>query len=92
MDPNGFSSFHRLVRVTGWIKRFLCNCRLPKDSRETSTLLKTSEIAEAQNYWFRYAQADVFSDKDRDVMKLNAQKDQHGHATQKIYRTMSDIR
>ena len=77
MDPNRFLSFRRLVRVTGWIKRFLRNCRLPKDSRETSTLLKTSEITEAQYYWFQYAHADAFGDKDKDVMKLNEQKDQH---------------
>ena len=58
-----------------------------EDSRETSTLLKTPEIAEAQNYWFRYAQTDAFGGEDKDVMKLNAQKDQHGI----YYRTILDI-
>ena len=77
-DPNRFSSFHRLICVTGWIRRFLHNCQLPKDSRETSSVLRPSEIAKAQNYWFRYAQADAFGEKDRDVLKLNAQKDEHG--------------
>ena len=32
IDPNHFSSLKRLVRVTGWVQRFLANCRLQIDA------------------------------------------------------------
>ena len=33
IDPNRSSSLRRLVHVTGWVQRFLTNCRLPMNLR-----------------------------------------------------------
>ena len=32
IDPKKFSSLKRLVHVTGWVQRFLTNCKLPMNS------------------------------------------------------------
>jgi hypothetical protein len=40
IDPNCFSSFQRLVRVTGWVRRFLRNCKRPNENREKSRTLR----------------------------------------------------
>ena len=35
LDPTRFSSCSHLLHVTGWMCRFITNCRSTKDSRES---------------------------------------------------------
>ena len=39
LDPTRFSSYSRLIHVTGWVWRFVSNCRTVKESREGSNVL-----------------------------------------------------
>ena len=46
INPNKFSSLKRLVRVTGWVQRFLTNCRLLMNSRRKDRILLPTEISD----------------------------------------------
>ena len=50
IDPNRFSSLKHLVHVTGWVQRFLTNCRLPMNLRRKDRLLLPTEISEAETF------------------------------------------
>ena len=60
IDPNKFSSLKRLVHVTGWVQRFLTNCRLPMNLRRKDRILLPTEISEAESFWIKQAQAQAF--------------------------------
>ena len=51
IDPSQFPNFQSLIRVTGWIQRFLVNCRLPDASREKGRMLGSNEIKRAETFW-----------------------------------------
>ena len=57
IDPNRFSSLKRLVHVTGWVQRFLTNCKLPMNLRRKDRILLPTEISEAETFWIKQAQA-----------------------------------
>lgn len=57
IDPNRFSSLKRLVHVTGWVQRFLTNCRLPMNLRRKDRILLPTEISKAETFWIKQAQA-----------------------------------
>ena len=60
IDPNKFSNLKRLVNVTGWVQRFLTNCRLPMNLRRKDRILLPTEISEAETFWIKQAQAQTF--------------------------------
>ena len=60
IDPNRFSSLKRLVHVTGWVQRFLTNCRLPMNLQRKDQILMPTEISEAEMFWIKQAQARAF--------------------------------
>lgn len=60
IDPKKFSSLKRLVHVTGWVKRFLTNCRLPMNSRRKDRILLPTEISGAETFWIKQTQGQGF--------------------------------
>ena len=77
IDPSHYSSLRRLVRVTGWVQRFLSNCRLPKDLQRKDGSLLSDEITAAETFWIKQAQAQVFLDgeNERSPTRLNPNPD-----------------
>ena len=80
INPNKFSSLKRLVRVTGWVQRFLNNCRLPMNSRRKDRILLPTEISEAETMWIKQAQAQAFpgGESEGSLTRLNPKCDGEG--------------
>ena len=80
MDPNKFSNLKRLVHVTGWVWRFLTNCRLPMNLRRMDRVLQPAEIAEVETFWIKQAQAQAFTggEKEGSLTQLNPKRDGDG--------------
>ena len=78
--PEKFSSLARLLRVTAWIKRFLTNCKLPKEQRTKSDVLGQNEISDAEIYWVRRAQTEAFpsGEKEKSLSRFCPQTDEAG--------------
>ena len=76
--PEKFSSLSRLLRVTAWIKRFLTNCKLPKEQRTKSDVLGQNEISDAEIYWVRRAQTEAFpsGEKEKSLSRFYPQTDE----------------
>ena len=61
IDLCRFSSLEHLLRVTGWIRRFITNCKtLELTDRNYSKTLSMAEISEAERLWIRKVQAEAF--------------------------------
>ena len=61
IDLCRFSSLEHLLRVTGWIRRFIINCRtLEHTDRNYSKTLSMTEISEAERLWIRKVQGEAF--------------------------------
>ena len=80
IDPKKFSSLERLVHVTGWVQRFLTNCRLPVNSRRKDRILLPTEISGAETFWIKQTQAQVFpgGEKEGSLTRLNPKYDDDG--------------
>ena len=80
IDPNKFSSLKRLVHVTGWVQRFLTNCRLPMNLRRKDRILLPTEISEAESFWIKQAQAQAFpgGENEGSLTQLNPKSDGDG--------------
>ncbi|CAB4002997.1 Hypothetical predicted protein [Paramuricea clavata] len=48
VDPNYFSTFRRLCCVTGWVQRFVTNCRLAWELRKRDRTLCSTEILDVE--------------------------------------------
>ena len=66
IDPNHFSTFRRLCRVTGWDQRFVTNCRLPRESRKRDGTLCSTEILNVEKWWIKQAQGEAFPKGERE--------------------------
>ena len=71
IDVNRFSSYSRLLRVTGWIKRFVRNfVKSRKNEKlEHSPFLSPSELREAEQQWLMTNQSDFHTDTTNDLKK-----------------------
>ena len=80
IDPKKFSSLKRLVHVTGWVQRFLTNCRLPVSSRRKDRILLPTEISRAETFWIKQTQAQVFpgGENEGSLTRLNPKYDDDG--------------
>ena len=80
MNPNKFSNLKRLVHVTGWVWRFLTNCRLPMNLQRMDRVLQPAEIAEVETFWIKQAQAQAFTggEKEGSLTQLNPKRDGDG--------------
>ena len=55
LDLNGFSNWKRLLRVIGWVKRFIQSGRPVKEQRDVR-LLSQAEMADAEVYTIKSSQ------------------------------------
>ena len=59
IDPTKFSSLRHLYRVTGWVKRFIANCKIRGTSgRNFERTLSPAEISDVETFWIKYIQAE----------------------------------
>lgn len=58
-----FSSFRRLQRVVGFVRRFVVNARSARSQRITSRYLTVGEMRESMNTIIKYIQRSEFSDE-----------------------------
>ena len=79
ISPDNFSNFWRLLRVTGWVQRFVANCRLPAEDRKKTRGLSVHELQKAETYWLKQVQLEAFPDGDqqKSLAQLNP-KDEQG--------------
>lgn len=61
-DRNMQSHWTREVRITGWIRRFVHNCR-DQANRRTEGALTVEEIKESEDTWFKIAQSAAFGNE-----------------------------
>ena len=59
LDFNRFSNWKRLLRVIGWVRRFIENNRSVKEQRDAEQLSPT-EMADAEVYTINSLQKDYF--------------------------------
>lgn len=80
IDPSRYSNMTHLVHVTGWVQRFLSNCRLPKDLQRKDGSLLSDEITAAETFRIKQAQAQAFPDGENEgsLTRLNPKRDDHG--------------
>lgn len=80
IDPSHFSSFKRLIHVTGWVQRFLANCRSPKEQREKSRVLKPVEAEKAETFWLEQVQTEAFPNgvTEKSLISLHPKRDDKG--------------
>ena len=65
-----YSSFHKLIRVTGWIYKFIHNCRANTQSHSAHRVkeyLSVKTILIAERYWLTFSQSNHFSN---DIISL----------------------
>lgn len=77
LEPSHFSNLQRLIHITGWMQRFLVNCRLPDENREKSHTLRPHETKRAETFWIKHAQAEAFAngEAEKSLAQLNPKKD-----------------
>lgn len=68
INLNNISRLQKLLRITAYVNRFVRNCRIAKELRETYTL-KTEEIHNAIIIWITNTQVKSFYDKFTDESK-----------------------
>ena len=75
-----FKSLNRLVHATGWIQRFLTNCRLPMNLWRKDLILLPTEISEAETFLTKQAQAQAFPEGENEgsLTRLNPKNDSDG--------------
>ena len=80
IDPNKFSSLKQLLRVTGWVRRFADNCRLPQGSRRNACTLTAAEMLKAETLWLKQAQDEAFpkGEEEGSLSRFNPKKDDEG--------------
>ena len=80
IDPNKFSSLQQLLCVTGWVRRFADNCRLPQGSRRNACTLTAAEMLKAETLWLKQAQDEAFpkGEEEGSLSRFNPKKDDEG--------------
>ena len=69
-----YSSFSKLKSVTGWLIRFISNCRVNDNSRVKQSFLSISELQLAEHYWLSLSQRDCFLNEIK-VLEANEELD-----------------
>ena len=76
-----YSSWRKLIRITGYIIRFVNKIRKDKAVKETEYdyygNLSKHEIASAEKYWFKYAQQEI-REENKFLEKYTPFEDEHG--------------
>ncbi|KAK3700581.1 hypothetical protein QZH41_001579 [Actinostola sp. cb2023] len=72
IDPKKVSSYHHLMRVTPWIRRFTINCRAPKHNPQITGPLTLEEIEDAEHLWIKRAQTQAYPE---DMARIKAKRE-----------------
>ena len=81
IDPSHFSSLKHLYRVTGWIKRFINNCKIrERSARNYGKTLSADEMFDAETFWIKHTQSEAFPNgvQEKSLVQLNPTKDDNG--------------
>lgn len=81
INPNEFSSLKHLVCVTGWVRCFADNCRLPQGSRRNPCTLIAAKMLKAETFWLKQAQVEAFpkgEEEEGSLSRFNPKKDDEG--------------
>ena len=66
VDPTRFSNLRRLYRVTGWVKRFIANCKVStKTERNYERTLSVDEIAKVEHFRIKYTSEKKLSERSK---------------------------
>ena len=68
LNPKRHSSWKRLIRICGWVIRFITNARRSADRKITGELLP-SEVKDAEDWFIKSAQAECFKEDYRLLKK-----------------------
>ncbi|KRZ90761.1 hypothetical protein T08_2090, partial [Trichinella sp. T8] len=60
IGPERYGCVERLFRITAYCQRFVRNCRLPAEARQSGALT-VAELRKAEGTWVRMAQSEAFS-------------------------------
>ncbi|GBM00954.1 hypothetical protein AVEN_6294-1, partial [Araneus ventricosus] len=71
-----FSNFTKIVRVLGWVKRFIRNCQNLFVNKEP--FLSTDELRESKNTLFSLVQGESFPESGNSVNGILVERDQRG--------------
>jgi hypothetical protein len=64
------SSLPKLLRITGWVKRFVAFCRNKEDRQLRATdVLRAHEMYQAQMFWVKRVQDEAFPDLEAEKLK-----------------------
>lgn len=69
LQPNRFSSWSKLVRLTARVMRFVYNCCNPKELRQAGRCLLPEELKDAEIHHIKQAQAECFSEEIKALKK-----------------------
>ena len=61
ISPQNFSTLSRLIRVTGWCKRFIDNCR--RNNKKKERELNADEYVHTEGLWIKSIQDEMKSEK-----------------------------
>ena len=89
VDPQKFSSWTNLLRVTGYVFRFMQNLKVRKRDRPPLLRLSSTELAGAREYWEKTAQTQGFPSvtetavsrqtlRNSSISQLNVARDSRG--------------
>jgi hypothetical protein len=81
IEPSQFSSLKRLYRVTGWIRRFINNCKIrERSARNYGKTLSADEMFDAETFWIKHTQNEAFPNgvQEKSLVQLNPTKDYNG--------------
>jgi transposase InsO family protein len=63
IDPELYSSYTKLIRVTAYVLRYAHNITAPKEKRKLSRSLTLPETRKAQEWWWRWAQNESYAEE-----------------------------
>ena len=63
-NPKRHSSWKKLIRICGWVIRFITNARRSVDEKIVGEFLP-SEVKDAENWFIRSAQGESFAEEYR---------------------------
>ena len=66
--------------MTGWVQRFVTNCRLPRDLRKRDRTLCSTEILNVEKGWIKQAQGEAFPKGEREgcLLRLSSKNGDDG--------------
>ena len=77
--PEEYSDLHRLLKVTGYVLRFVRNCRESQERGNcASREIQEKDMVAAESIWLKHCQQSVENDCKYDLVKTSLFKDEEG--------------